>query len=100
MVFFLHPRFNKRPAFLVLGAFMAIAGVIMNRWNVTVSGLTVPLSYSPGTQYVLPAGQYFPSLAEWGVVVGIIGYALLMLTLGVKFLPLFNKRNNTTPDIR
>ena len=91
IILFLHPRLNRRPAALVMGALMAVAGVIMNRWNVTVSGLTVPLSYSPGTQYVLPAGTYWPSLAEWGVVVGIIGYALMMLTLGVKFLPLFNK---------
>ena len=55
----------------------------------TVSGLTVPLAYSPGVLYRPEAGVYWPSLAEWGIAVGVIGYALLMLTLGLRFLPLF-----------
>jgi molybdopterin-containing oxidoreductase family membrane subunit len=91
VIIFLHPRLNRSPAILVSGGIMAVIGVIVNRWNVTVSGLTVPLSYSPGTQYVLPASEYFPSLSEWGIALGIIGYALFMLTLGVKLLPLFSK---------
>ena len=88
-IFLLAPYFNRRPLFLVLGSILAVIGVIVNRWNVTVSGLTVPLSYSPGTLYTSPVGSYFPSLSEWGVALGVIGYALLMLTLGVLFLPLF-----------
>ncbi len=91
-IFFLAPYFNRRPLFLVSGAILAVIGVIVNRWNVTVSGLIVPLSYSPGTLYTGPAGSYFPSLAEWGVALGVIGYALLMLTLGVLFLPLFSEK--------
>ena len=91
VIIFLHPRLNRSPATLVAGGAMATIGVIINRWNVTVSGLTVPLSYSPGTQYILPASDYAPSLSEWGIALGIIGYALMMLTIGIKFLPLFNK---------
>jgi Ni/Fe-hydrogenase subunit HybB-like protein len=75
-----------------LGALLAVIGVIVNRWNVTVSGLTVPLSYSPGVLYTAPVGSYFPNLPEWGVAIGIVGYALLMLTLGVLFLPLFSEK--------
>ena len=90
VILFLAPRFNRNPVNLVLGAFLASAGIIMNRWNVTVGGLFVPLSYSPGTQYVLQPGTYWPSLAEWGIAIGIVGYMLFMLTLGVRFLPLFN----------
>lgn len=95
-ILFIAPRLNRNPANLVLGAFLAVLGIIINRWNVTVSGLFVPLSYSPGTLYKLPPGNYFPNLPEWGVVVGIIGYALLMLTLGVRFLPLFEKEEMHT----
>jgi Ni/Fe-hydrogenase subunit HybB-like protein len=91
-IFFLAPRFNRRPLFLVLGAMLATLGIIVNRWNVTVSGLTVPLDYSPGTQYVSPVGAYFPNISEWGIAMGIIGYALLMLTLGALFLPLFRTK--------
>lgn len=89
VILFLVPRFNRNPAALVLGGLSAVAGVIINRWNVTVSGLFVPLSYTPGTQYVLPAGTYFPNAIEFGVAVLIIGYVLTMLTLGVRWLPLF-----------
>jgi molybdopterin-containing oxidoreductase family membrane subunit len=88
-ILFLIPRFNRNPANLVLGAGLAVMGLIVNRWNVTVSGLFVPLSYSPGTQYQLDPGTYFPNLTEWGVAIGVVGYVLMMLTLGVAFLPLF-----------
>ncbi len=93
-VLFLTPRFNRNPAFLVLGGICATIGIVINRWNVTVSGLFVPLSYSPGTQYVLPSGTYFPNLVEFGVALGIIGYALAMLTIGVLFLPLFSTKEH------
>jgi Ni/Fe-hydrogenase subunit HybB-like protein len=75
---------------LVVGAFCAMIGIVFNRWDVTVSGLVVPLSYSPGTIYQSAAGTYWPSLPEWGVAIGVVGYALTLLTLGVWLLPLFN----------
>ncbi len=74
---------------------MAVCGLIINRWNVVVSGLFVPLAFSPGTQYTLPPGTYFPNLIEFGVAVGIIGYALAMITLGVKYLPLFGEGSHS-----
>jgi menaquinone reductase, integral membrane subunit len=90
-IFFLVPRFNRRPIFLVLGAALAVSGLVINRWNVTVSGLTVPMDYSPGVLYQTPVGHYFPNLPEWGIAAGIIGYGFLMLTLGALFLPLFEE---------
>jgi Ni/Fe-hydrogenase subunit HybB-like protein len=90
VILFLAPRFNRQPRFLVLGAFLAMIGVIFNRWNVTVSGLVVPLDYAPGVDLgSLAARPYVPNLTEWAVALGVLGYALAMLTLGVRFLPLF-----------
>jgi len=96
VLFFLVPRFNKRPGYLVLGAFLGMVGVIFNRWNVTVSGLVVPLDYAPGVDLtaVLPK-PYIPNLTEWAVGLGVLGYALTMLTLGVRFLPLFRPSDET-----
>jgi molybdopterin-containing oxidoreductase family membrane subunit len=91
-IIFISPRFNKRPALLVLGALLAVVGILFNRWNTTVTGLYVPLSYSPGTLYQSPIGVYSPNFVEWGIAIGIIGYALLMITLGVRFLPLFDQK--------
>jgi menaquinone reductase, integral membrane subunit len=96
-ILFITPRFNRNPATLVLGSLLAVIGVIINRWNVTVSGLFVPLSYSPGTLYQLDPGRYFPNLVEWGVAVGIIGYMLMMITLGIRYLPLFEESSHTQP---
>jgi len=92
VILFLVPRFNQRPGLLVLGGGLAALGVVINRWNVTVGGLLVPLDYSPGTLQQLAPGVYSPSLTEWAVVVGVIGYALAALTLGIRILPIFSWR--------
>lgn len=92
--FFLSPLTNKKPAYLVLGAALATLGVVFNRWNVTVSGLLVPVQYSPGATNIIEPGKYFPAWSEWGIAVGIVGYALLVLTLGIRFLPLFKTKEH------
>jgi molybdopterin-containing oxidoreductase family membrane subunit len=91
---FLVPRFNKNPAAAVVGALSAMLGIIIHRWNVTVGGLYVPISYSPGTVFELPTGTYFPAPVEWGVAILVVGYALTVLTLGARFLPLFEKNEH------
>lgn len=96
VVLFLMPRFNRNPLNLVLGGGLAAFGIVINRWNITVSGLIVPLSYSPGTAIQLQAGSYTPSVVEWGVVMGVLGYALLAFTLAVRLLPLFNQQKSSS----
>jgi len=91
---FLLPRFNKNPAAAVVGALSAMIGIIVHRWNVTVGGLFVPLSYSPGTSFELPIGRYTPAPIEWGGAILVIGYALTVITLAVRFLPLFNQQEH------
>jgi menaquinone reductase, integral membrane subunit len=93
-VLFLSSRFNRNPAGLVLGAACVFVGIIVHRWNITVGGLFVPLAYTPGTIYMLPTGNYQPALVEWGIAIGVIAYALTMLTLGIRFLPLFGKKEH------
>jgi molybdopterin-containing oxidoreductase family membrane subunit len=89
LILFLVPRFNQNPVNLVIGSALAAVGIIVHRWNVTVSGLVVPLDYSPGELYQLQPSPYAPSLAEWAIAVGVIGYALLAFTLAVRHLPIF-----------
>jgi Ni/Fe-hydrogenase subunit HybB-like protein len=74
----------------VLGTLLAMIGIVVNRWNVTVSGLYVPLDY-PGAVYRPNWAVFQPG--EFGIVAGVLGYALLMLTLGFMFLPLFDKEH-------
>jgi Ni/Fe-hydrogenase subunit HybB-like protein len=95
VVIFLSRRWNRDPVSLVMGAVLAVGGLVMNRWDVTTSGLTVPLSYSPGTLYQAPTGIYWPSIVEWGIAVGVIGYFLLAFTLGVRMLPIFSSESHS-----
>jgi molybdopterin-containing oxidoreductase family membrane subunit len=98
VLLFLVPRFNRNPVNLVAGSVLAAIGILFNRWNVTVSGLIVPLNYSPGVEYQLDPGTYAPTLVEWGIAVGVIGYALILFTLAIKFLPIFQGEQSHPAD--
>jgi molybdopterin-containing oxidoreductase family membrane subunit len=97
-ILFLSHKFRKHPALLWLGGILAAFGIVMNRWNVTLSGLFVPLDYSPGILYRPDQGRYFPNLVEWAVAAGVLGYALLAFTLGARYLPLFGKTYTPTGE--
>lgn len=83
------PRLRRHDSWVIAAAAFAVVGIIVNRWNVTLSGLIVPLDWSPGVAEVFPVNSYAPSLIEWGVGIGVLGYGLLALSLGLRFLPLF-----------
>jgi len=89
-IILLTPALRRQDLWVLLGGFLAIGGVIANRWNVTLSGLVVPMDWSPGAAQLFAVQPYTPSLVEWGVAIGVLGYALAMFTLGLRFLPLFN----------
>jgi Ni/Fe-hydrogenase subunit HybB-like protein len=88
-IILLSGRLRSQDLWIFVGGLLAVIGVIVNRWNVTLSGLVVPMDWSPGVAELFPVHHYFPSLTEMGVGLGVLGYALLMLTLGLRFLPLF-----------
>lgn len=89
-IILLTPSLRRQDLWVLLGGFLAVGGVIANRWNVTLSGLVVPMDWSPGAAQLFSVQPYTPSLVEWGVAIGVLGYALTMFTLGLRFLPLFN----------
>ena len=89
-------RQMRRQEWPLMGAlFLVIVGVIINRWNVTLSGLVVPPQWSPGVLGRTIAVAYTPSWVEIAVSVGVLGYGLLAFTLGVKYLPLFQKADKS-----
>ena len=91
VVILLNRPLRRQTGLLILALVLVIVGVVVNRWNVTLSGLTVPPQWSPGVLGNVVATPYFPSIIEVCVALGILAYALLALTLGLKYLPLFNK---------
>lgn len=88
-VILLYPRFRRNDGLLMGGLALIVFGIIVNRWNVTLSGLVVPPQWSPGVEGNIVAAAYVPALSEIAVSLGILGYALLFYTLGINYLPLF-----------
>lgn len=79
---------TRRIGDLFLGASMAVIGLVLNRWNTTLVGLTTPLTTGPALAYpVTPT--YTPAWTEWAVVAGIVAGVLLAFTLGIRYLPAF-----------
>lgn len=88
-VIMLYRPFRRKVWLLMIALVLIVLGVIVNRWNVTLSGLVAPPQWSPGVLGNVVTVAYFPSWTEVAVAVGIVGYALLMLSLGLRYLPLF-----------
>ncbi|MCC6616265.1 MAG: polysulfide reductase NrfD [Anaerolineae bacterium] len=97
-IFMLWRRTRSNRNILILGALMIIAGLVINRWNMTLSGFVIPLDWSPGTRDVFPINQYMPSLIEWGVAIGILAYGGLAFTLGIRFLNLYPQARELPPN--
>lgn len=85
----LHPQLRKNDRYLMAALGLVIMGVTVNRWNVTLSGLVAPPQWSPGVIGNVIAASYLPTWNEIAVSIGIIGYALMAFSLGVRYLPIF-----------
>jgi menaquinone reductase, integral membrane subunit len=97
-IILLTPRFRRQDILVMLAGLLAVAGIVANRWNVTLSGLIAPMDWSPGAAELFPVQGYEPSLAEWGVGLGVVSYALMMFTLGLRFLPIYPRHEHGEHD--
>jgi menaquinone reductase, integral membrane subunit len=92
------PSLRRNDRALMVGLGLIVMAVIVNRWNVTLSGLVVPPEWSPGVLGGVLAASYFPTWTEVAVSIGILGYGLLAFTLGVKYLPIFDQGHGHSGD--
>jgi Ni/Fe-hydrogenase subunit HybB-like protein len=76
------PRIRTSPTGLVGGAALAVLGFIMNRLNVSVTGM----ERSSGTHYT-------PSWMEVMVSVGLVAIGFAAFALAVRYLPIFPRRH-------
>lgn len=95
-VILLNPQLRKNDRYSIFALGAIIAGVTVNRWNVTLSGLIAPPQWSPGVLGTILSASYLPSWNEIIVSLGIIAYALLAFSFGVKYLPIFPKNDQTS----
>jgi len=88
VIVFLSPQAPYRARNLILGGALATLGLLVNRWDTTLSGLVASVTYTPGASEVI-FNPYFPSYTEWLIALGILAFALLAYSLGVRILPIF-----------
>lgn len=88
-IILLTPSLRKRDGLILFATIFVAIGIIVNRWNVTLSGLIVPLDWSPGVAQTFGINSYRPSWIEWGVTAWVVGYVLMAFTLGLRFLPFY-----------
>jgi Ni/Fe-hydrogenase subunit HybB-like protein len=94
MVLFSIERVRQSPRGLLTGAILTLLGMILNRFNVSWFALRHydPLSYVPS---FMGKVQYWPSLSEVLVSVGIFSAGILAFGLAVKYLPVFETEHET-----
>jgi Ni/Fe-hydrogenase subunit HybB-like protein len=74
---FLSHRLRRNPVWLFSSAAMVVFGVVLNRFNVFVTGYTPPYS----------EGQYFPAWTEIMLTVGMISLIVLLYRIWVFIFP-------------
>jgi molybdopterin-containing oxidoreductase family membrane subunit len=84
IILLLNPRMRALPWVRMLALVMVVGGVIAYRWDTTMVGSIVILTYTPnavGTLYT----TYAPSLIEVLAGAGVIAFGLLAITIGVQY---------------
>lgn len=87
-IILLSSRLRHNARNVMIATFMVIAGLVINRWNMTLSGFVVPLDWLPGVRS-LPPNEYYPNMVEILVSVGIVAYSWLFFSLAVRFIRLY-----------
>lgn len=95
-IILLNAQLRKNDRYTMAALALIVVGVTVNRWNVTLSGLIAPPRWSPGILGNIISASYLPTWNEIIVSLGIIAYALLAFSFGIKYLPIFPKDGDTT----
>lgn len=83
LIFFNVRKYRERERFLIAGAACGVAGMIVNKFALTIHGCSVP-----NFPWEQPA-SYFPSIQEWFITLGIITTMIVIYLWGAWHLPLY-----------
>jgi len=84
-------RLRRSPQALFWGALLACGGVVLNRTDVVVFALDMK-----GPIPQLEAQAYTPSVAEWGLSLGLIAATIFLFGWAVRNLPILPKEQRAT----
>jgi menaquinone reductase, integral membrane subunit len=91
IIILLNTRLRENPWLRMAALAFVVVGVITYRWNVNVGGLLIVMNYLPNEITPLYT-SYFPSRIEFLAGAGVIGYGLMAITIGVRFLGIVNHK--------
>ena len=80
-------RMRTNPRWLVLGAFSAVLGFVVNRLNVSVTGMERAAG-----------ARYYPSLMEMTVSVTLVGIGMAVFALAVRYFTIFPEAKPVEPE--
>ncbi len=83
------PGVRNNRAGVFTAAALVVLGVIFNRLNVTLFALALRPGYT-----------YFPTWMEFGIAAGLVAWALLLIWLAVRFLPVFEQHEEAAVKIK
>ncbi len=79
-------KLRNNPRVLFLGTLLSCLGVVLNRINVVLFGMTMR-----GPMPQIAPAHYMPSVYEWGISVGLIATTVYLFGMGVRYLPVLPK---------
>lgn len=92
------PKLAKQDGWAGWMGVLVLLGFAVARANIVFPALTVPELEALRTAFTGPhlSFEYFPSLVEWAVTLGIVGGSTILFLLGTDRLPLFGKTSEVT----
>lgn len=82
-------RCRENPRWVFVATLLVAAGVFGFRLNVVIPGLAAEEIRGISQAIWSPrlSAHYVPSIMEWGVVLGVFGFGMMLFGLGEKLLP-------------
>lgn len=83
---------RSKPKVLLLGAVLTVAGIVFNRINVVLFGMTLK-----GSMPQVSPETYTPTLFEWGLSIGLIAATIFLVGACARLMPVLPKEQSE-PD--
>jgi len=84
-------KLRANPRVLGLGAFLALAGIVLNR----VSAVVLAMSLKGPMPQIAPA-SYAPSIFEWGVSLGLVAATIFLFGWAARAMPVLPKEEGAS----
>jgi molybdopterin-containing oxidoreductase family membrane subunit len=85
IVILLHRPWRANPVFRMLALGLVVIGIAAYRWDTTLAGQLVIISYLP-QEMAARYTTYVPSLIEIVSGAGVLAYGAMAVTLGIRYL--------------